>query len=489
MRRFAFSAFLLAAPIASAGEALSTPERYEECLVVHGALIVSADGVDIAAGTEAAKRECSFTGKNRALVEQVATAEARKKIAAALPALDKIQDRDFVRQASCLSEEAMAIMRAQPRMTIRSATTAAIPKCPRFENSHKRDLWEVLVVAHMDVAQQFEADSDGAAYPPSKPAPPETTHYPEVPKGTESFRDPQKYGDCLVERGVSIARKLGISAERASELAGAQCKFVGDDRDFGEGDFGDGIIYTIEQRLAQGAAPPPNNLTDAQRRKIVLPAIKLSTDCIAAEAAKDPEILDIIRDGILYRRTPLYADRCRAQLDAMTEIYDRLYGSGKGKEFVEGLYGADLPRAVTERIQSGRFKPAPPKPTMAQPSTPPASSPSPVSQDTKGPPPSAGIDAFPKIDVDQMCNSRAANAPTHAANAIANTCIESNQSAYNYLKYIWPSVSKTSFDFCARILLNKNHVLGYDLWSDCITDRLDIEKALRDREIRKTFTP
>ncbi len=191
--------------------------------------------------------------------------------------------------------------------------------------------------------------------------------------GAETFRNLQKYGDCLVNRGVVIARKLGVPAERASVLAATQCKFVGDWRD-DEGGFDDGVIHAIEQQLAQGAAQPPNNLTDAQRRKIVLPAIKLSTDCIAAEAAKDPDILELIRDGILYRRTPIYADRCGPQLDAMTEIYDRVYGAGKGKEFVEGPYGADLPRAVTERIQSGRFKPAQrsPEPT---PPIPPISAP------------------------------------------------------------------------------------------------------------------
>lgn len=173
MRCFAPLAFVVAAPIASAGEVLSTPERYEECLIAHGALIVSSEGVDVVTGTETAKQECAFTGKNRALVDQVATAEARKKIAATLPALDKIQDRDFVRHASCLAEEAKASLRAQPRMTIRGATRAAIPKCPHFENSHKRDLWEVLVVANMDVAQQLEAASDGAAHPASagEPAP------------------------------------------------------------------------------------------------------------------------------------------------------------------------------------------------------------------------------------------------------------------------------------------------------------------------------
>ncbi|MDQ0507417.1 hypothetical protein [Xanthobacter agilis] len=215
--------------------------------------------------------------------------------------------------------------------------------------------------------------------------------------GAETFRDPQKYGDCLVERGVVIARKLGVSAERASELAGVQCKFVGDERAFGEGDFGDGIIYTIEQRLAQSTARSPNNLTDAQRRKIVLPAIKLSTDCIAAEAAKDPDILDLIRDGILYRRTPLYADRCHTQLDAMSEIYDRVYGTGKGKEFVEGPYGADLPRAVTERIQSGRFKPAAPIATGAPPAAPtpttaPASASTPVPPHSNAAGPGRGLE-------------------------------------------------------------------------------------------------
>lgn len=70
-------------------------------------------------------------------------------------------------------------------------------------------------------------------------------------QAADTFRDLQSYGDCLVEHGVKIARKLRVPADRASDLAQKDCKFVGD-WSADEGGFSDGVIYTIERRLAQG---------------------------------------------------------------------------------------------------------------------------------------------------------------------------------------------------------------------------------------------
>ncbi len=74
---------------------------------------------------------------------------------------------------------------------------------------------------------------------------------PTAALAAESFRDAQKYGDCLVKRGVEIARQRGVSAERAAVLAQAHCKFTGKEADLGEGGFEDGVIYTIQQKLGK----------------------------------------------------------------------------------------------------------------------------------------------------------------------------------------------------------------------------------------------
>lgn len=92
-------------------------------------------------------------------------------------------------------------------------------------------------------------------------------------------------------------------------------------------------------------------ITEQQKRKLLLPTIKAATDCVAREAARHPDIVSGYRANNL---GPMIAEGWRACTNALAEIvtmHDNLHGAGTGMVFVKGAYLDDLPRAVRVRLQ------------------------------------------------------------------------------------------------------------------------------------------
>lgn len=91
----------------------------------------------------------------------------------------------------------------------------------------------------------------------------------------------------------------------------------------------------------------------AARSALEVATIKAASDCVAAAALKHPRVIVLYQQNRLKEITDwivLTSHACDNQLTAMQLLHDRLYGAGRGRNFLLGDYLADLPRAVSERI-------------------------------------------------------------------------------------------------------------------------------------------
>ena len=96
---------------------------------------------------------------------------------------------------------------------------------------------------------------------------------------------------------------------------------------------------------------PFNDLTEAQKRKIVVPDIKALTYCVARVTLSDPEGTVQYRDGLLASYVPKQLQKCPAEMNALLELYEETYGDGEAERFIRGPYLSDLPRAVLSVIR------------------------------------------------------------------------------------------------------------------------------------------
>ena len=90
-----------------------------------------------------------------------------------------------------------------------------------------------------------------------------------------------------------------------------------------------------------------------ERSALESASVKAATDCVAAAALKDANIVTLYRENRLKEvtdRIVMKSSECDSPLTAMRLLHDRLYGAGTGRTFLLGDYLADLPRAVRERI-------------------------------------------------------------------------------------------------------------------------------------------
>lgn len=93
--------------------------------------------------------------------------------------------------------------------------------------------------------------------------------------------------------------------------------------------------------------------SDQQRRKALLPVVRVTTECITTQVANElaiaaepnPSVRQMV-DRILRR------GQCFPQIRLLIEQHDRLLGPGSGQAWVNGTYLTDLPRAVSARLQA-----------------------------------------------------------------------------------------------------------------------------------------
>jgi len=95
-----------------------------------------------------------------------------------------------------------------------------------------------------------------------------------------------------------------------------------------------------------------SELSDTRKRKLLLPTVRASTDCMARGIAARPTALSHARQENWLEALKSTAEECRSFGNRLIAEHDRLYGPGTGRRFVEGPYAADLPRALKVRIGS-----------------------------------------------------------------------------------------------------------------------------------------
>jgi hypothetical protein len=102
------------------------------------------------------------------------------------------------------------------------------------------------------------------------------------------------------------------------------------------------LISIASPAYAQDAFEPA-------RRKMMLPLIRSTTDCFTQALLNSPKGVDAYQDGRLKDFLPSLSSNCSRQIGLMAFEHDRLYGPGTGRDFYEGAYLDDLPRAVLAR--------------------------------------------------------------------------------------------------------------------------------------------
>lgn len=100
------------------------------------------------------------------------------------------------------------------------------------------------------------------------------------------------------------------------------------------------------------AGSPFYELTEAQKRKIVVPDIKALTFCIAREVVNDADAVTYYRAGSFSGYVTRQLNRCPREMSALIELYESTYGDGEAERFIKGAYLSDLPRAVLSVIRT-----------------------------------------------------------------------------------------------------------------------------------------
>lgn len=110
------------------------------------------------------------------------------------------------------------------------------------------------------------------------------------------------------------------------------------------------LCLSVAVVAALGTLPASAQMPDESiRRKLHLPFIISATDCMAEATLRAPGAGAARRNGTLRIFIPKVAQDCAVELRAMIRQHDMLYGGG-GREFYEGAYLDDLPRAILKRI-------------------------------------------------------------------------------------------------------------------------------------------
>jgi hypothetical protein len=106
------------------------------------------------------------------------------------------------------------------------------------------------------------------------------------------------------------------------------------------------FIATNPGALAPDTSSTSPDMTAQEKRAVIRPLVKSTTDCVARSVAADPRlgkanVTDLIVDSFKFCGDPV-----RALIDA----HDRFYGAGTGEQFFMGPYLDALPAAVTSIV-------------------------------------------------------------------------------------------------------------------------------------------
>ena len=111
-------------------------------------------------------------------------------------------------------------------------------------------------------------------------------------------------------------------------------------------------IATFASVVSAHAGSPYYDLTEAQKRRIVVPDIKALTYCVARVALNDTDAVTYYRKGGFPDYIGRQLGKCPREMNALLELYESTYGDGEAERFIKGPYLSDLPRAVLSVIRS-----------------------------------------------------------------------------------------------------------------------------------------
>lgn len=89
-------------------------------------------------------------------------------------------------------------------------------------------------------------------------------------------------------------------------------------------------------------------------RLAFLPTVRAATACVATVISKDTAIPRDNDDRLREAARRAFGGACQTEGQRLVFEHDRLYGSGTGRQFVDGPYFTDLPRAVRVRLTSAQ---------------------------------------------------------------------------------------------------------------------------------------
>jgi hypothetical protein len=106
------------------------------------------------------------------------------------------------------------------------------------------------------------------------------------------------------------------------------------------------FISTNPGALAPDGGVASPDMTAQEKRAIIRPLVKSTTDCVARTVAADPRlgkanVTDLIVDSFR---------SCGEPVRALIDAHDRFYGAGTGEQFFMGPYLDALPAVVTSIV-------------------------------------------------------------------------------------------------------------------------------------------
>ena len=105
--------------------------------------------------------------------------------------------------------------------------------------------------------------------------------------------------------------------------------------------------------IGSGGSPAPLDraMSMAQKRAVVSPLISSVTICIARTVSANPRYPALAQAGNVNELIVESVSSCIDAVQALIEIYDRLFGPGQGEHYFMGHYLDDLPAAVDQAIR------------------------------------------------------------------------------------------------------------------------------------------
>lgn len=105
-------------------------------------------------------------------------------------------------------------------------------------------------------------------------------------------------------------------------------------------------VSTNPATIAPDAGSASPDMTAQEKRAVIRPLVKSTTDCVARTVAADPRLGKINVTDLIVDSFKFCGDPVRALIDA----HDRFYGAGTGEQFFMGPYLDALPAAVTSIV-------------------------------------------------------------------------------------------------------------------------------------------